>query len=307
MALTDESGGGIPATMLVGPANIGGAAMPYPYPMMMGGQGNGGFGNGQDGWWIILLIIIIAAAGNGFGNNNNGGGAFGGGQPIIINDGNNGGGAVQRGFDQAAIMSGIGALQSGVQNLATQLCSCCCDMRDTVSSGFYNAEIAASNRQMANMNQAFANQQAMSQGFWDISRQFSDCCCENRLATCQTQNVIQREGSETRFADANNTRDIIQSQTRGTQVILDKLCQLELDGKNDRIADLERQLTFANLQASQTAQTAQLERGQLAATTALVNELRSCPIPSQPVYGSQPIFTCPNNNNGCGCGCNGNF
>ena len=307
MALTDESGGGIPATMLVGPANIGGSAMPYPYPMMMGGQGNGGFGNGQDGWWIILLIIIIAAAGNGFGNNNNGGGAFGGGQPIIINDGNNGGGAVQRGFDQAAIMSGIGALQSGVQNLATQLCSCCCDMRDTVSSGFYNAEIAASNRQMANMNQAFANQQAMSQGFWDISRQFSDCCCENRLATCQTQNVIQREGSETRFADANNTRDIIQSQTRGTQVILDKLCQLELDGKNDRIADLERQLTFANLQASQTAQTAQLERGQLAATTALVNELRSCPIPSQPVYGSQPIFTCPNNNNGCGCGCNGNF
>ena len=33
------------------------------------------------------------------------------------------------------------------------------------------------------------------------------------------------------------------------------------------------------------------------------NELRSCPIPAQPVYGSQPIFTCPNNNNnGCGCG-----
>lgn len=311
MALTDESGGGIPATMLVGPANIGGASMPYPYPVyQQGGQGNGGMGNGQDGWWIILLIIIIAAAGNGFGNNNNGGGgAFGGGQPIIINDGNSsGGGAVQRGFDQAAVMSGIGAIQSGVQNLATQLCSCCCDMRDTVSSGFYNAEIAASNRQMANMNQAFAAQQAMSQGFWDISRQFSDCCCENRLATAQTQNILARESSETRFADAQNTRAIIESQTRGNQLILDKLCQLELDGKQDRINDLERQLTMANLAASQTAQTAQLERGQLAATTALVNELRSCPIPSQPVYGSQPIFTCPNNNNGgCGCGCNGGF
>lgn len=318
MALTDESGGGIPATMLVGPANIGGANMPYPYPVyQQGGQGNGGLGNGQDGWWIVLLIIILAAAGNGFGGNRGGGGAFGGGQPIIINDGNSGGGAVQRGFDQAAVMSGIGSIQSGVQNLATQLCSCCCDMQNTVNQGFFgtqnalnagfnNAETAANARQMANMQQAFAAQTAMSQGFWDISRQFSDCCCENRLATAQTQNILARESSETRFADAQNTRDIIESQTRGNQLILDKLCQLELDGKNDRIADLERQLTFANLQASQTAQTAQLERGQLAATTALVNELRSCPIPSQPVYGSQPIFTCPNNNNG-GCGCNSNF
>lgn len=304
MALTDEGNGGIPATMLVGPANIGGAAMPYPYPMMMGGQGNSGFGNGQDGWWIVLLIILLAA-GNGFGNNNNGGGAFGG-QPIIVNDGN-GGGSVQRGFDQAAIMSGIGSLQSGVQNLATQLCSCCCDMRDTVSSGFYNAEIAASNRQMANMNQAFANQQAMSQGFWDISRQFADCCCENRLATCQTQNVIQREGSETRFADANNTRDIIQNQTSGTQAILDKLCQLELDGYKREADSLRSQLTEARLAASQTAQNAFISQGFANEVDALYNRLNNCPVPTTPVYGRTPIFTCPNNNNGCGCGCGGNF
>lgn len=306
MALTDEGNGGIPATMLVGPANIGGSAMPYPYPMMMGG-GQGGFGNNQDGWWIVLLIILLAA-GNWGNNGNNGGGAFGGGQPIIINDGQSNGGAVQRGFDQAAVMSGIGAIQSGVQNLSTQLCGCCGDMQMALANGFAGVEQGANARQMASMQQAFAAQTAMSQGFNQLGTQFADCCCENRLATAQTQNILARESSETRFADAQNTRDIIESQTRGNQLILDKLCQLELDGKNDRIADLERQLTFANLQASQTAQTAQLERGQLAATTALVNELRSCPIPSQPVYGSQPIFTCPNNNNGgCGCGCSGNF
>lgn len=58
---------------------------------------------------------------------------------------------------------------------------------------------------------------------------------------------------------------------------------------------------MADLRASQTAQTAQIREGQIATMNGLVNELRSCPIPAQPVYGSQPIFTCPNNNGGCGC------
>ncbi len=298
MALTDD---GMNTTMLVGPTG----GMGYPYPVFQNGGGNGGnngFG-GQDGWWIVLLIILLAA-GNGFGNNGNNGGGFGGGMPYVIN---NDGGSVQRGFDQAAIMSGITGVQSGVQNLSTQLCNCCCDMRDTVSSGFYAAEVAASNRQMADMQQSFANQTAMMQGFNNIQSQFADCCCENRLANCQTQNIIQNEGNMTRFADANNTRDLLTNQTANTQAILDKLCQLELDAKNDKINDLERQLTMANFNASQIAQTAEIQRGQVAEIDAMYNRLKDCPVPSQPVYGMTPIFTCPNNNNnGCGCGC-GNF
>lgn len=294
MALTDE---GMNATMLVTPTG----GMGYPYPVFQNGGGNGGnngFG-GQDGWWIVLLIILLAA-GNGFGNNGgNSGGGFFGGMPYVVN---NDGGSVQRGFDQAAIMSGITGVQSGVQNLSTQLCNCCCDMRDTVSSGFYSAEVAASNRQMADMQQAFAAQTAMSQGFNQLGSQFADCCCENRLANCQTQNIIQNEGNQTRFADANNTRDIVESQTRGTQVILDKLCQLELDQKRDKILDLERQLTMADFRASQIAQTAEIQRGQVAEVDALYERLNNCPVGTVPVYGRQPIFSCNNNNCGCGCG-----
>ena len=180
-------------------------------------------------------------------------------------------------------------------------------MRDTVNQGFYNSEIAANNRQMANMQTAFGLQNAVNQGFNSLGSQFADCCCENRLATCQTQNIIQRESSETRFADLNNTRDIIQSQSNGTQAILDKLCQLELDAKNDKISDLERQLTMANLAASQTAQTARLERSNNEVIDGLYNRLATCPVGTMPVYGNQPIFSCPQNNNscGCGCGCNG--
>lgn len=297
MSLTDE---GMNTTMLVGPTG----GMGYPYPVFQGG-GNGGNNGGMNdgnGWWIVLLIILLAA-GNGFGNNGGNGGGFGG-TPYVIN---NDGGSVQRGFDQAAIMSGITGVQSGVQNLSTQLCNCCCDMRDTVSNGFYSAEIAASNRQMADMNQTFALQTAMLQGFNGVQSQFADCCCENRLANCQTQNIIQNEGNMTRFADLNNTRDIVDSQTRGTQVILDKLCQLELDAKQDKINDLERQLTMANFNASQIAQTAEIQRGQVAEIDAMYNRLKDCPVPSQPVYGMTPIFTCPNNNNSCGCGCGNNF
>ena len=315
MALTEEGGNGIPATMLVSPSNFGGA----PYPVYMGGQqggtGGGGWDNGN-GWWIILLFILLAS-GNWGGQNNGNGGFMGGGQPIIVNDGGNGGAYVQRGFDQAAIMTGLNGINSGVQGLSTQLCNCCCDMQNTVNQGFFGVQNALCNgfngveqsanaRQMANMQTAFGLQTAMNQGFNQIGSQFADCCCENRLANCQTQNIIQNEGNATRFADASNTRDIIQSQSNGTQAILDKLCQLELDGvraqvdaKNDRIAELQTQLNMANLAASQTRQTTDIQNS-------IINELRSCPIPAQPVYGSQPIFTCPNNNNGgCGCGCGG--
>jgi hypothetical protein len=175
-------------------------------------------------------------------------------------------------------------------------------MQMALANGFAGVEQGANARQMANMNQMFANQTAMMQGFNNVQSQFADCCCENRLANCQTQNIIQNEGNMTRFADANNTRDLLTNQTANTQAILDKLCQLELDGKNTKIADLERQLTMANLQASQIAQNSFIQQGFSDEVDALYNRLSNCPVPTTPVYGRTPIFTC-NNNNGYGCGC----
>lgn len=297
MALMED---GMNTTMLVSPT----------------GGNSGGFGGmeGNSGWWIILLFILLLG-GNWGNNRGNSGGNGGGGQPIIVNDGYSGGNSVQRGFDQAAIMGGINGVQSGINGLSTQLCNCCADVQQslcngfagvnsTVNSGFANAEIAANGRQMANMNQIFSAQTAMMQGFNNIQSQFADCCCENRLASADLKYTIATENCADRAAISDGIRDILTNQTANTQRILDQLCNDKIDAKNEKIADLERQLTMANLAASQTAQTALIRDGQLAATNALVNELRSCPIPSQPVYGSQPIFTCPNNN---GCGCGGGF
>lgn len=321
MALTDGESSGIPATMLVGPTSVGNNA--YPYPVYQNSGNNDGFGDGN-GWWIVLLIILLAA-GNGFGNGYGGGNGGFGGQPIIVNDGghDHDGFAIQRGFDQAALMSGITGVQNGVNSLSTQLCGCCGDIQSslcngfagvnaTVNSGFANSETAANARQMANMNQAFAAQTAMSQGFNGVQSQLADCCCENRLASADLKYTIATENCADRYEAAQNTRDIIQSQTQGTQAILDKLCQLELDGvkaqveaKNDRISELQTQLNMANLQASQTAQNAFIAQGFSDEVDALYNRLNNCPVPTTPVYGRTPIFTC-NQNNGCGCGC-GNF
>lgn len=112
-----------------------------------------------------------------------------------------------------------------------------------------------------------------------------------------------------------NTRDIIEAQTRGTQQILDKLCALELDGVKGQLAaaqrenvGLQNQLNMAALRESQTAQNAFIQNGFNNEIDALYNRLASCPIPSTPVYGRTNIFSCPSQNTGCGCGCgNGAF
>lgn len=304
MALTEENGGN-------------GMIMPVA-PMYGGGSsGFGGWG-GDNGWWIILLFLFaLGGWGNGFGG---GYGGNGGAMPYIMNSTTNA--DVQRGFDQQAVMSGIGGLQSGISGLATQLCNSTGDIQQslcsgfagvnaTVNSGFANAETAATARQMANMNQAFNAQTAMMQGFNNIGTQFADCCCENRLGLADLKYTVATENCADRTQSMQNTRDIIDSQNRGTQAIIDKLCQLELDGIKGQLAQAQRenvglqnQLNMAALRESQTAQNAFISQGFANEVDALYNRLNSCPVPTTPVYGRTPIFTC--NNNGCGCGCGGN-
>lgn len=296
MALTDESNG-----------------MVMPVAPMYGG-GNGGFGGfGNDWGWIILLLLFAGGGwGNGFG------GGFGGGFgnmmlgydfPWLLNGQNGINANTNAGFNQAATQSALGdlsnAVTSGFGDVQTALCGGFAGVNASINGAQNAVSQQLYTNQIADMERSFNAQTAVSGGIQGLSSQLAQCCCDNRLATCQTQNIIQNEGNQTRFADANNTRDLLQNQTANTQAILDKLCQLELDAKQDKINDLERQLTMANLQASQTAQNAFIQQGFSDEVDALYNRLSNCPVPTTPVYGRTPIFTC-NQNQGCGCGC-GNF
>ena len=276
-----------------------------PYPMYGNGFGNG-FG-GDSGWLWFIIILAMMNGGWGFG------GGFGGGvgmdvmypwlssgQKEIMNNTNDG-------FNSLHISNQIEGVRDGVNGLTNQLCNSTASVTQAINTGFANAETSANARQIADMQQAFNSEIATLNGFNNINNALQQCCCDNRLATCQTQNIVQNEGNSTRFANANNTRDIITNATSNTQAILDKLCQLELDGvkaqveaKNDKIADLQRELSMADLRASQTAQNAFISQGFANEVDSLYNRLSNCPVPSTPVYGRTPIFTC--NNNGCGCG-----
>lgn len=195
---------------------------------------------------------------------------------------------------------------SGIQNSVTGGFN---DVNMALCNGFAGVEQGANARQIANMQTAFAAQTAMSNGFNQLGSQFADCCCENRLGLADLKYTVATENCADRSQSMMNTRDIIDSQTRGTQAILDKLCALELDGVKGQLAQAQRenvglqnQLNMATLRESQTAQNAFIQQGFSNEVDALYNRLNTCPVPTTPVYGRTPIFTC-NGNSGCGCGC----
>lgn len=197
-----------------------------------------GYGNVNDGgsWWILLLFILLGGWGGGYGNGINGGAGF------VDN-------SVQRGFDQAAIMSGITGVGnnvvSGFGDTATNLCGGFAGVTAAINNGFAQSEIAANARAMNDMQQMFSLQSQMAQ-----------CCCDNKAAVADLKYVIANEACADRAA-----------VTAATQQILDMMCQDKIDAKNEKISDLNRELSLASLQASQTAQTAEIISRLPASTT----------------------------------------
>jgi hypothetical protein len=238
----------------------------------------GGFGNFGGDWGWIILLLLIAGGGwgmGGFGMNGWGMG-FDGGLYPWMNQAN----LTANGFQNAALNDSVTSIRDGIAGLSTQLCN-----------GFSQAEISNNARQMADMQQMFGIQTALQ-----------NCCCENRAGIADLKYTVATENCADRTAAYQNTQAIIEAGNRNSQAILDKLCQLELDNVKQDNANLRTQLNMANLAASQTAQNALIQQGLNNEVDALYNRLSSCPVPSTPVYGRTPIFTC--NNGGCGCGCN---
>lgn len=281
---------GITPTVELATTN-GGNGFAYPYPVYGGFGGNNGFGGfGGDGalWLIVLLALIWGNNGNGnggfFGGNNfdNGYAWLSNGQKEIMTNTNNG-------FDTLHLSNQLEGTRDGIYGLSNQLCNSTADITSAISNGFYNSEISANNRAMNQMQDTFA-----------LSRQFADCCCENRLGIANLNSTILSENCADRALLAESLKDVLINQTANTQRILDQLCNDKIDAKNEKILDLQRQLDMADLKASQIAQNAFISQGFANEVDALYNRLSNCPVPSTPVYGRTPIFTC--NNNGCGCG-----
>lgn len=208
------------------------------------------------------------------------------------------------------IQTSLQGIQTQGQNLATQLCQCCGDMQmalangfagvqQSLCNGFNGVEQGANQRQMANMQTQFGMQTAMMQGFNGVQAQTAQLASDIQLGNAQQTATILAENCADRAALSDGVRDIIASQTAGTQRIIDWLCQDKIDAKNDEIARLRQEAYMKDLAASQAQQNAFIQQGFANEVDQLYNRLNTCPVPTTPVYGRTPIFTC-----GGGCGCN---
>ena len=229
-----------------------------PVAPMNGGGFGGSFGG--DWGWIILLLLF---AGGGFGG-------FGGMDMYPwLNQANQ----MQDGFTGQMLNNSVNGIQnavtSGFGDVQTALCGGFAGVNATVNGAQNGITSQMYSETIANLERSFAAQTANTAAITGIQSQLSQCCCDNRLATVETQNIVQAEGSATRLA--------IQNQT---QQILDKMCQQEIDALKAQNLALQNQVNMQNLAASQATQTAQLIADNTAQTQYIVNRVAPYPIPA---------------------------
>lgn len=209
-----------------------------------GNCNNGGmFGNNGDWIWAFLLFALIG--------NNGWGGGFGGGNGGV-------GSNYVLATDFATIERKLDSVNSGL-----------CD-------GFY-----AMNTGMLN---GFAGvQQSLTQGFSGINASITDVGYAIKDCCCQTQRAIDgvNYNVATQFGVLNTTlcglgRDIIDNQNANYRALHDEIVANKIEAKNERIAELQAQVSGLQLKASQEAQNAYL-----------LSELKPC---------GKPAYIVPNPN-----------
>jgi hypothetical protein len=264
MGLNDENGG-LNVSMPVAPA-----------------YGNGGgFGFGGGDWSWIVILFLFGMFGGGWGGMGGFGGGLGFDFPWLLNGQNGINNTVNDGFRDAQLSDSITSVRDSIGSISTQLCGGFAGVNAAITGAQNSIVQQLNTNEIASLNRSFAEQTANTAGFTATNAGIADL--RYTLAT---------EACATRSANAANT-----------QSILDKLCQLELDGYKRENDALRSQLSDAKFAASQAAQNAFIQQGFSNEVDQLYNRLSSCPVPSTPVYGRTPIFTC--NNGGCGCGCSG--
>ena len=222
-----------------------------------GGNG-GGWGSGGWGDWIlvILLFALVGNGGWGFGGWGGGAGLQGMATRADINEG----------FALNNITGGIQAIQQGI-------CDSTYTLTNAVNGGFHGVE----------------------RGFWDVSRQLSDCCCENRAAIAQVRYDMATQACDTRNLIQSTTRDLIDNQNANFRALMDYQVNREMREKDAKIAELQNA-------ASQAAQNNYLAALSDAQTAELIRRINPTPVPAYQVPAPYPY--CGQGGwqyGGCGC------
>ena len=235
--------------------------------------------NGNNSWgmnnpfWMIFMLPFLYPFFNMFGGYGNwGGGNFGGGTGFLANQLNNDAG-------RDLIMQGIQGNREAINSLASMLNS---DL-NTIQT---NLNIAGSKIQEVGSQVGMSGLQvinAIQSGNSSLAAQLANCCCENRLATCQQTNTItsqmaahdanvrlqlaqneaadqlsvcQQTNTLTRQADGN-TNTIVKAIADQNAMIVKEFCDLKERELQDKINTQGDIITQLRNQISNDKQTLQ--------------------------------------------------
>lgn len=255
---------------------------------------NGGFGDGN-GWWVlIILFALFGGWGNGYGNNGGGNGCNSCCQNAYDTQA-----VVQRGFDNQAVMNKLNGLEQGVCSLGYDQLAQMNGINANVTNAANNIVNALTSSTFALQGAINADTVANMQNTNALSRQLSDCCCENRAAIAQVRYDMATDTCALKN-EVHQTGDaIIQNNNAGfqmlNQTINDRFTRLEIAQKDQQIADLQLKLNNCDRDAALANQATYL-LGQLSpqARPAYIVQNPNC-------CGPLPVMV---QQSGCGCGQN---
>lgn len=217
---------------------------------------NNNNGNGWNSWiWIIVLFFFMMWGGNGWGNRGNMG------AEIFAN------GSMTR--DQIANEFAYNDIKNGIRGVQNGLCDGFYAQNTTMLNGFNGVQRDICYR---------AGQ--IENGIMQTGYQLGNQIAENRFAAQQCCCETNRNVDSVKYENAQNTCAITTNATANAQRILDKLCQMEANAKDQRISDLQMSLQTANMQLSQQAQSANL-----------IGTLRPYPVPAYPTASPYQAIT----------------
>lgn len=220
--------------------------------------GFGGFGNNGDWAWIIILFLIFGFGGNrGFGGNGGGfgGGYVPDGFALQTDfatlerklDGVNNG-----------LCDGFYNMAQQFSNTNQNIFQGNANLTQTLTQGFagLNQGLITQGYETRLGTQGLASQLASC--CCDIRQEIADCCCKTQTGLKDISYNIAMGNNALQNAMCLNTRDIIENQNANYRALHEELVANKLEAKNDRIAELQTQVNGLQLKASQEAQNAYL-------------------------------------------------
>lgn len=260
---------------------------------------DGGWGDGNGAWWLIVLFLF-AFNGNGWGWGGNGG----------ANGATTTREEIAYGFDMNGLENGVRGIQQGLCDgfyaMNTGMLNGFSNVQSTLCQGFSGVNDAITQDTIANMQNAFGLQSAITAGNTALTAQLNAMAADNASCCCTTQRALEKgfadlsynlasQSCDTRRAICDSTRDIIDNNNAGVRSILDFLTQ-------DKIATLQAENQALKFAASQANQNAFITANQEAQTAELIRRLEMpSPVPAYQVAAPFPISACCGTTNYC-CG-----